>query len=186
MTSGEGARPRELGAATIATPLGPLLALADHRALWLLTFLDPPETPETPRPAAAAAGLGDVALVPGHTPITVRLEAELERYFEGGLREFTVPVALRGTPFQREAWSALREIPFGETRSYGQQAAAMGRSSAVRAVGRANGANRIPIIIPCHRVIGADGSLTGYGAGVWRKERLLALERQVGPGGVAR
>lgn len=168
--------PRELGAATIPTPLGPLLALADHQALWLLAFLDPPETPQG---AAAAAGL-EVPLVPGRTRISVRVEAELERYFQGGLREFTVPVALRETPFQRAAWQALREIPFGETRSYGQQAAAMGRSTAVRAVGGANGANRIPIIVPCHRVIGADGSLTGFGAGIWRKERLLALEREAG------
>jgi O-6-methylguanine DNA methyltransferase len=87
---------------------------------------------------------------------------------------------LRGTEFQRLAWEALLRIPFGETRSYVQQAVAMGRPGAVRAVGRANGDNRIAIVVPCHRVVGADGRLAGYGGGLWRKKALLELEQGAG------
>jgi AraC family transcriptional regulator of adaptative response/methylated-DNA-[protein]-cysteine methyltransferase len=82
-----------------------------------------------------------------------------------------------GTGFQRAVWEALREIPYGETRSYGEVASAVGRASAVRAVGRANGLNALAIVVPCHRVVGADGRLVGYGGGLWRKQRLLELER---------
>ena len=102
--------------------------------------------------------------------------AQLEGYFAGDRRGFDLPLAPEGTPFQREVWSALREIPYGETRSYGEVARRLGRSNASRAVGAANGRNPIPIIIPCHRVIGADGSLTGFGGGLEIKRRLLELE----------
>lgn len=176
---------RELGAAFIPTPLGPLLAVADHQALHLLEFIDRDEVHGVHAIAADALDAVEARLgtrpAHGHNAVTRRAAAELERYFDGRLRDFTIPLAAGGTPFQRQAWVALREIPYGETRSYGQQAAAMGRKSAVRAVGRANGANRIAILIPCHRVIGADGAMTGYGAGVWRKKLLLALERGAEP-----
>ena len=102
--------------------------------------------------------------------------AQLEAYFAGKLRRFDVALAPEGTPFQREVWSALTEIPYGETVSYGGLALRLGRSNATRAVGAANGSNPIPIIIPCHRVIGADGSLTGFGGGLAIKRRLLDLE----------
>jgi methylated-DNA-[protein]-cysteine S-methyltransferase len=102
---------------------------------------------------------------------------ELDAFFAGRLREFTIPLAPRGTPFQQRVWRALRAIPYGETRSYGQIAAAIGARDAVRAVGAANGANPIAIIVPCHRVIGANGSLTGFGGGLDRKRFLLELER---------
>ena len=105
---------------------------------------------------------------------------ELRRYFEGELRRFETPLDLRGTAFQQKVWAALLTIPYGETRSYGEQARIIGEPSAVRAVARATGDNRIAIVIPCHRVVGADGSLTGYGGGLWRKRWLLDLE-QIGP-----
>jgi len=102
--------------------------------------------------------------------------AQLETYFAGERRGFDLPLAPEGTPFQREVWSALLAIPYGETVSYGELARRLGRSNASRAVGAANGRNPIPIIIPCHRVIGADGSLTGFGGGLAIKRRLLELE----------
>lgn len=102
---------------------------------------------------------------------------QLEDYFAGTRRSFDVPLLPAGTPFQQAVWQALLAIPYGETTSYGEIARRIGRPRAVRAVGAANGANPIPVIIPCHRVIGANGSLTGYGGGLPIKQRLLALER---------
>ncbi|WP_282338319.1 methylated-DNA--[protein]-cysteine S-methyltransferase [Pseudomonas sp. PS02288] len=101
---------------------------------------------------------------------------QLDEYFGGRRRRFDLPLAPRGTTFQRAVWQALLEIPFGETRSYRQQAERIGRPSAVRAVGTANGANPLAVIVPCHRVIGSDGSLTGYASGLARKALLLELE----------
>jgi methylated-DNA-[protein]-cysteine S-methyltransferase len=109
------------------------------------------------------------------------IRRQLDQYFAGARTEFDVPLALDGSPFQVEVWTALRAIPFGETTSYAEIARAIGRPSAIRAVGAANGRNPISIIVPCHRVIGADGSLTGYGWGVERKAWLLQHER-FGPG----
>ncbi|MEV0258156.1 methylated-DNA--[protein]-cysteine S-methyltransferase [Streptomyces sp. NPDC050732] len=102
--------------------------------------------------------------------------SQLEAYFAGELTEFDVPLRLDGTPFQRTVWRALQQIPYGETRTYGELAEALGRPNASRAVGLANGKNPIGVIVPCHRVIGANGSLTGYGGGLDRKQRLLAFE----------
>ncbi|MFH9980922.1 methylated-DNA--[protein]-cysteine S-methyltransferase [Streptomyces sp. NPDC017179] len=102
---------------------------------------------------------------------------QLEAYFGGELKEFTVPMRLHGTPFQRSVWDQLRKIPYGETRSYGDLATALGNPGASRAVGLANGKNPVGIIVPCHRVIGTGGSLTGYGGGLPRKQRLLDFER---------
>lgn len=102
---------------------------------------------------------------------------ELTAYFAGELREFSLPLAPVGTPFQLDVWNALRAIPYGETRSYGELAERIGRPKAVRAVGAANGANPLPIVVPCHRVIGSNGTLTGFGGGLPLKQALLALER---------
>jgi len=110
---------------------------------------------------------------------------ELDEYFAGRLREFTVPLDLRGTPFQCQVWGQLRSIPYGETRSYGQIAHAMGRPTAARAVGGAIATNPVDIVVPCHRVIGSDGKLTGYGGGLDRKEFLLNLEARVRHTGAA-
>ncbi len=103
---------------------------------------------------------------------------QLTAYFDGELTDFQVGLRLDGTPFQQRVWSALLEIPYGETRSYGQLAKRLGQPGASRAVGLANGRNPIAIIVPCHRVIGGDGSLTGYGGGIARKRTLLELERE--------
>ncbi len=102
---------------------------------------------------------------------------QLMEYFDGRRRQFDLPLAPNGTPFQQRVWKALLDIPYGETISYGELAARIGRRSASRAVGLANGSNPLPIVIPCHRVIGSNGKLTGYGGGLAIKERLLALER---------
>ena len=101
---------------------------------------------------------------------------QLAEYFAGERRDFDLRLAPEGTPFERSVWEELRRIPFGETRSYGEIAQAIGRPGAARAVGRANGANPIPIVVPCHRVIGSDGSLTGFGGGLEAKSRLLEIE----------
>jgi methylated-DNA-[protein]-cysteine S-methyltransferase len=111
-------------------------------------------------------------------PLLRRAARELSEYFQGLRREFDLPLAPAGTPFQQKVWAALRDIPFGETRSYRQIAAAVGNPAACRAVGMANSRNPIAVIIPCHRVIGADGSLTGYAGGLDKKRHLLALEQK--------
>ena len=116
-------------------------------------------------------------LVPGEHRLFESLRRQLAEYFEGRRRRFDLPLRIAGTPFQERVWNALLTIPYGEVRSYGEIAKAIGAPRAVRAVGRANGSNRISLIIPCHRVIGADGSIVGYGGGPRRKEWLLALER---------
>ena len=115
--------------------------------------------------------------LPGDHPLMQQVKNELDAYFDGSLRTFSVPLQAPGTVFQECVWDALCKIPYGETRSYGDIAGQIGQASAVRAVGRANGDNRIAIIIPCHRVVGSDGELTGYGGGLWRKEYLLAMEQ---------
>jgi methylated-DNA-[protein]-cysteine S-methyltransferase len=112
-------------------------------------------------------------------PAFAEAEAQLRSYFAGERTTFDLPLAPRGTPFQLRVWEALREIPYGETATYGELAAAVGKPSAVRAVGAANGSNPIAVIVPCHRVIGADGTLTGYGGGLERKRILLDLEAGV-------
>ncbi|QKW11263.1 methylated-DNA--[protein]-cysteine S-methyltransferase [Streptomyces sp. NA04227] len=113
---------------------------------------------------------------PDPEPFTEAL-AQLEAYFAGELKEFDLELALAGTEFQQSVWRELTRIPYGETRTYGQLAAALGKPNASRAVGLANGKNPVGIIVPCHRVIGADGSLTGYGGGLERKRGLLDFER---------
>jgi len=112
----------------------------------------------------------------GGDPRLAQVADELLAYLAGRLKQFTVPLDLRGTPFQLEVWRAVQAIPFGEVRTYAQVATAIGRPSACRAVGAANGANPTPILIPCHRVIGSDGALTGYVGGIPLKKRLLELE----------
>jgi O-6-methylguanine DNA methyltransferase len=148
----------------IATPLGPMLAAASPRGVCFLEF----------RKRRLPAALG--ASSPGDNRHLDRLERELTEYFAGKLRRFAVRLDLSGTPFQKEVWARLVRIPYGTTRSYGQVAAAVGRPSAFRAVGAANGKNPVSIVVPCHRLVGAGGGLTGYGGGLWRKRWLLAHE----------
>ncbi len=158
----------------IPTPLGPVVAAATDEAVCLLEFAD--------RRALSTQLRGldrrvPAVFAPGDNDVLQDLGRELHEYFAGERQRFDVPLLAPGTPFQERVWTALREIPPGQTRSYGELARSIGRPTAVRAVARANGDNRLAILIPCHRVIGSDGSLTGYGGGVWRKKRLLDLER---------
>ena len=119
---------------------------------------------------------GDAVEADDH-PVLAAATAQLAEYFAGRRQEFDIPLDLTGTEFQRAAWSALASVPFGETRSYRQQAEAIGRPKAVRAIGAANGRNPVPIVLPCHRIVGSDGSLTGYGGGLPIKEFLLNHEQ---------
>ncbi len=150
---------------TLDTPVGELLATADAAGrVTGLHFLDGPHTP----PPASEWVRDERALAP--------LRTQLEEYFAGERRDFELELAPRGTPWQLDVWRALRAIPYGETVSYGEIAAAVGRPGAARAVGGANNRNPIAIVVPCHRVIGAAGTLVGYGGGLNRKQQLLALE----------
>ena len=153
---------------TLDSPIGPLLLAADDAGLRFVLF---------------GKGRRRVAPEPGWEPdrgLLTEPVRQLTAYFQGKLRVFDVPVAPAGTSFQRAVWTALQQIPYGETLSYGELARRLGNAKAVRAVGLANGSNPISIIIPCHRVIGSNGSLVGYGGGLPTKQALLALERGQG------
>lgn len=158
----------------IGTPLGPMLVGATDGALCLLEFVDRRMLPT--QITRIRKRLGAV-FVPDANEVVRNVEDAIGGYFAGTVRNFTQPLEPCGTDFQREVWSALLDIPYGETRSYADVASAVGRPKSVRAVGTANGANAMAIIVPCHRVVGADGKLVGYGGGLWRKQRLLDLER---------
>ena len=158
----------------IDSPLGPLMAGADDSGFSLLEFSDRHRIESQLDAWRAMFGR---PLVPGKHRLFEPLRRQLAEYFDGRRRCFDLPLRIAGTPFQERVWNALLAIPYGEVRSYGEVAKAIGAPQAVRAVGRANGSNRISIISPCHRVIGADGSIVGYGGGPRRKEWLLALER---------
>jgi methylated-DNA-[protein]-cysteine S-methyltransferase len=134
----------------------------------------PLDVPPRPIPADAHPAAGPV-------PVLIEAIRQLHAYFDGKLREFDLPLEFQGTTFQQSCWRQLLTIPFGQTRSYMQMAQAVGSPKAVRAVGAANGANPIAIVVPCHRVIGANGKLVGYGGGLPLKKRLLALEGVVSP-----
>ncbi|MFD1794646.1 bifunctional transcriptional activator/DNA repair protein Ada [Paracoccus aurantiacus] len=159
----------------IDTPLGGMIAVADQNALHLLEFTDrkalKPQLARVSRDAKGRIGLGSSA-------VTRQTSDQLAEFFAGGRSRFDLPLAPHGTDFQRRVWNALTLIPAGETRSYAEVAAAIGQPRATRAVARANATNGIAIVIPCHRVIGADGTLTGYAGGLWRKEKLIAAERR--------
>lgn len=158
----------------IDTPLGGMIAIGDDQTLHLLEFIDRKALPQGLRRLSGHVG-GRIGL--GRTAIHDRTESELAAYFAGQAPLFRVPVTLHGTPFQQQVWRGLQAIPAGQTRSYAQLAAAIDRPTAIRAVARANATNRVALVVPCHRVIGADGTLTGYAGGLWRKERLIAIER---------
>jgi len=176
-----GAAPTGSGGATclvghwLETPLGGVLAIACEDGLCLLEFVDRRalETQITTLRRRLHA-----AIVPGRNDHLDAIADELTRYFDGTLARFTVPLVLPGTPFQVDVWRRLRMIPYGETSTCGVLAADLGRAGAHRAVGRANGDNRIAIVIPCHRVVRSDGTLCGYGGGLWRKKWLLEHEKR--------
>lgn len=167
----------------IDTPLGGMILAADDSSLHLLEFTDRRGLGAELRRLSAAMG-GRIGL--GRTAVTDAAEAQLARYFAGNSGGFDLPLTLHGTPFLREVWTRLRDIPPGGTVTYGALAARLGRPRGARAVARAVGANQIAVVIPCHRVIGADGGLTGYSGGLWRKQALIGIERKLAQGGGAR
>jgi AraC family transcriptional regulator of adaptative response/methylated-DNA-[protein]-cysteine methyltransferase len=158
----------------IESPLGPLLAGASEQGISFLEYTDRRMLEHNLKSMRRRFNCG---VVPGQHPLLEQLNRELKEYFEADRRDFTVPLAPGGTPFQAKVWTELRRIPYGETISYDELARSIGQPTAQRAVARANGMNSVCILIPCHRVIGKDGSLTGYGGGLWRKRLLLELER---------
>ena len=147
---------------TVDSPVGPLLLTSDSTALTRLLFGGRPDPTWSTEPC----------------PVLDRAVTQLAEYFRGERTDFDLPLAPAGTPFQLAVWQALRDIPYGETINYGELATRVGNVRASRAVGLANGRNPISIVVPCHRVIGANGSLTGYGGGLDRKRLLLDLERR--------
>lgn len=167
-----------LRVALLDTPLGPMLAAVTDDSVCQLEFVDRRGLEKSYAEMRRRFGL---PVVPGENAVLRQLRAELQEYFQGARRTFTVPVAIRGTDFQQRVWSELRRIPYGKTASYEAVAKRLGAASAVRAVARANGTNRLYLLVPCHRVIAKDGSLSGYGGGVWRKRLLLELERAGNP-----
>lgn len=155
----------------IDSPIGPLTLIAEEGRLAGVHM-------EITRYEPDVGSLGP-AVATGSEPVLAAAARQLEAYFDGALTSFDVPLTLDGSRFQRTVWAALQDIPYGETISYGELARRIGQPSASRAVGLANGRNPVSIVVPCHRVIGADGSLTGYGGGMDRKRFLLALEQRV-------
>jgi AraC family transcriptional regulator of adaptative response/methylated-DNA-[protein]-cysteine methyltransferase len=176
-----GAAPTLLGhtnilkASWLDTQLGPMIAIADETALYLLEFVD---RRGLEREIERLRLKTKSAIVPGTTEPIHLVENELKAYFEGKLKEFTTSLCLKGSPFQMRVWERLQEIPCGETRSYSDIAKIIGRPTAFRAVAQANGANQLAIIIPCHRVINNNGELGGYGGGLMRKRWLINHEKE--------
>lgn len=167
-------RAKHVAAQFIESPLGPILAAATRQGVCMLEFAERAKLEQHYR---ALCNEFHLPIVLATNDALEQLCVELGAYFAGKRKQFRVPLAMGGTPFQQKVWRALCEIPFGETTWYGALAAQIGKPTAVRAVARANGTNRISIVIPCHRVLGKDGELTGYGGGLWRKRLLLELEQ---------
>jgi methylated-DNA-[protein]-cysteine S-methyltransferase len=161
---------------TFDSPVGPLFCAVDEAGTVVRIEFGRRRSRRPPEADLAAAGHRLVE----DRERTRPLREQLDEYFAGRRRRFDLPLAPAGTPFQRQVWEALAAIPYGETRTYGEVARSLGRPDASRAVGAANGANPLPIVIPCHRVVGSDGSLTGFGGGLETKSALLELERGQG------
>lgn len=159
----------------LETPIGTMFAAAVPEGICLLEYTD---RKMLPTELKALTKHYNATILQGDNPHFATLKTQLEEYFSGSRRVFDVPLAMPGTAFQQAVWQELLTIPYGITCSYAEQAEHLGKPAAVRAVANANGMNRISIIVPCHRVIGSDGSLTGYGGGLWRKQWLLDLERK--------
>lgn len=163
-------------AAWVPTPLGRMLAIASETGLVLCEFADRRSLEREIQDVRRHFG---AVVVPGTNAILKDTRSQLEAYFAGRRHTFTVPLDAPGSPFQQAVWRSIQRVPFGETRAYGAVARDVDRPGAVRAVGRATGHNRIAILIPCHRIVRADGTFSGYGGGRWRKTHLLQLERTV-------
>ncbi len=157
----------------IETDLGTMIAGATDKGICMFEFADYKLLEQELKQLTTSL---KAPLVQGENVYFGILRKQLDQYFKGELQEFDIPLDLVGTEFQKQVWSGLLQIPYGSTTTYAKQAERLGKPSAVRAVANANGKNKISIILPCHRVIGADGTLTGYGGGIWRKKKLLELE----------
>ena len=164
-----------LAARWLDTPIGAMLAVADETGLHLLEFAERQALPR--EIARLKERVGPICF--GQSKVIEALEHQLGQYFSGRRATFDVPVVQRGTAFEARVWEALQQVPSGQTRPYGEIARSIGRPDAPRAVARANGANQVAILVPCHRIVGADGSLTGYGGQLWRKQWLLEHERRM-------
>ncbi|MHB8087180.1 MAG: bifunctional transcriptional activator/DNA repair enzyme AdaA [Anaerolineaceae bacterium] len=160
----------------ILTPIGPMLAGGTQDGICLLEFVDRRMLETQIKRVTHRL---QASVLPGECQHFEALKHQLDEYFAAKRQWFDIPLVLAGTPFQQKVWNLLQSIPYGETRSYKQQAEALGDPAAIRAVARANGDNRISILIPCHRVIGSNGELVGYGGGLWRKQFLLKLESKL-------
>jgi len=172
-------KPTTIRYTEIESPVGPLVLLAAGGRLCRLEFGRMSARRAALAAWAAGHGLPEAFVGAPDDPLLTEAAAQLAAYFRGERVRFELPTAMYGTPFQQAVWAALAAIPYGEVRSYKALAAAIGRPSAVRAVGGANNRNPLPIIVPCHRVVGADGALVGYAGGVEAKSYLLELERRV-------
>jgi len=160
----------------VESPLGPLVLGAKSEGICLLEFSNPQRLQKQLAQLRAVWGC---PAVPGQHKYLDQLKEELTEYFSGNLTDFRIPITLKGTNFQELVWNGLLEIPYGVTQSYEGLAHVIGQPRASRAVGRANGQNRIAIVVPCHRVVNKNGKMGGYGGGLWRKQFLLDLERRV-------
>jgi AraC family transcriptional regulator of adaptative response/methylated-DNA-[protein]-cysteine methyltransferase len=163
---------------TAQSPIGEMILGATERGCCLVEFADREKIEAIKRRAKKRHG---PILSEAETPLLRDLKAELDGYFSGTLRAFTVPLDLKGTVFEQSVWAMLLTIPYGETTSYGEIASMLHRPQAFRAVGRANGANPLSVVVPCHRVTQKGGGLCGYGGGIWRKKYLLQLEAGAQP-----
>ena len=157
------------------TPLGPMYACATDKGICLLEFTNRRMLENEFKELCKRL---NAVILPGPNPLLVQVQTEIQEYFDGTRKDFTVSLHTPGTEFQQSVWEILKDIPYGETRSYKQQSVKLGKPEAIRAVASANGMNRVAIIIPCHRVIGEDGNLTGYAGGLARKKWLLDHERK--------
>jgi O-6-methylguanine DNA methyltransferase len=160
---------------SIKTPIGDMVACATENGICLLEFK---ERHNLLKQISSVSSYLKKEVIQGHNSYLLKLQEQLDQYFSKNLKKFKLPLDLTGTDFQKSVWNALLEIPYGNTISYLELTKDLGDPKAIRAVANANAANKIAIIIPCHRVIGTDGSLTGYAGGLWRKKHLLNLEDQ--------
>ncbi len=160
----------------IETPIGTMYAAATESGICMLEFTDRKMLETEFKDLAKSL---NATIIQGENAHFKTLEKELAEYFEGNLKQFTVPLSPVGTEFQKSVWKILMKIPYGETWNYRKQSEVLGDVKKVRAVANANGMNKISILIPCHRVIGSNGTLTGYGGGIWRKQKLLELEKAI-------
>ena len=168
---------KTITAEKIETPVGILLAAASDKGLCLLEFADVED--RLNRHVTQLEKNFKTKISTGESATIQQLKRELSEYFNGERKTFDIALDFRGTEFQEDSWKALLKIPYGETRSYKEQAIAINKPTAVRAVAGANNRNKISIVVPCHRVIGKNGAMTGYGGEIWRKEFLLKLENAI-------